>query len=133
MNKTAGKVLGTGVGGALGLAMNTLDKNNKGSTYPEFALKGLMAYALYSYANEREEQILENCALGYMAYETMRLTKIGRQKTEEKAEEQLKGTPTTAIVTQEQASKYSQPEFLQGVGSALKGLSSVLTAFKGPE
>lgn len=129
MKNASGKILGTGIGASLGFTMNSLDKKNKGSSVPEYIVKSIAVYALYSYAQEREDVMLENCALGYLSYETVRMTSIGRPKDTNASTGSLSGVnhqTQTGLST-----KMSQPDFLQGVGSALRGISSVLGAFKG--
>jgi len=133
MNKTAGKVLGAGVGASLGYTLNSLDKSNKGPTIPEFGVKTVASYALYSYAEDHEDEILKNCVIGYFAFELIRLTALGRPKAPTSTDgvnliEQNTGVDSLAETAKTNIIK---PDFLQGVGSALQGLSSLLGSFKG--
>jgi len=130
MKNTSGKILGGGIGASIGFTVNSLDKKGKGPSIPEYIAKSIAVYALYSYASEREDQTLENCAIGYLAYETVRMTNIGRPKN--KALHGIQNENNAPMVPQTSLrSNIAQPDFLQGVGSALKGLSSLMGAFKG--
>lgn len=129
MKKASGKILGVGVGASLGFTVNSLDKKGKGPSIPEFIAKSIAVYALYSYAQEKEDQTLENCALGYLSYETVRMTSIGRPKSNQPVQG-LNGAHVEPSSQTQLSTSMAQPDFLQGVGSALKGLSSLVGVFK---
>lgn len=131
MNKTAGKVLGAGVGASLGYTLNSLDKNNKGPSIPEFGVKTIATYALYSYAEDHEDEVLKNCAIGYFAFEIIRLTSIGRAKPLPVEGIPQESKEDVSSISDVAKANISKPEFLQGVGSALQGLSSLLGSFRG--
>lgn len=130
MKDISGKALGVGVGTSLGYAMNTLDKKGKGPTIPEYLLKGVATAVLYNYALENDNRIIGNCALGYISFESVRMTRFGRTETS------LGQLPMSGnekkMISNEMKKAVMNPEVVKGVGNALMGLSNILGTFRSP-
>jgi hypothetical protein len=124
MKDISGKALGIGVGTSLGYAMNTLDKKGKGPTVPEYILKGVATAVLYNYALENDNRIIGNCALGYISFESVRMTRFGRTETNS-----LNGNEKK-MISNEMKKAVMNPEVVKGVGNALMGISNILGTFR---
>ncbi len=128
MKDISGKALGIGVGSSLGYAMNTLDKKGKGPTVPEYLLKGVATAVLYNYALERDNRIIGNCALGYISFESVRMTSFGR--TEASLGQLPMNGNEKRIISNEMKKAVMNPEVVKGVGNALMGISNILGTFR---
>lgn len=130
MKDISGKALGVGVGTSLGYAMNTLDKKGKGPTIPEYLLKGVATAVLYNYALENDNRIIGNCALGYISFESVRMTRFGRTETN-LGQLPMSGSEKK-MISNEMKRAVMNPEVVKGVGNALMGLSNILGTFRSP-
>lgn len=153
-----GRGLSLSAGLTLGYLINKVQKERMPMDVLGYTIKTSALFFMGQYANSKDEEVLLRSLMGYWAYETMRLTPIGKPPKKQIAINQtnpsdsvdtttnasngqmngLGSMPTyttnmddTAIAPKSFMSSMLTPDNLQNVGVALKGLSSLLSGFRG--
>ncbi len=154
-----GRGLSLTAGLTLGYLINKVQKERLPTDVLGYTIKTSALFFMGQYANSKDEEVLLRTLMGYWAYETMRLTPIGKPPKKQIAinetnpstnpnpqtnssEGQFNGlgsipTHTTnmdsSIAPKSFVSSMLTPDNLQNVGVALKGLSSLISGFRGSD
>ena len=142
-SKNVGRALGVGTGATLGYLVNRIQKERQPPDLIGLFLKSSACYFLGQYAVDTENEVLLRSVLGYISYEGVRSSPLGKPPAE------TSGTMGSFTQAETQLVPYNYqpyqnphtsslgevltPENLQNVGAALRGLSSFFNGFNGPK
>ena len=132
-SKKIGRGLSVVAGATLGYLINRVQEERQPADILGYSLKTTGAFFLGQYAYNNEQEIILRSLISYWAYETMRLSPLGKpDNIAHGASNEARGNPyETAMVKQHAVQGLLTPENMHNVGSALKGLSSLLNGLKG--
>lgn len=154
-----GRGLSLSAGLTLGYLINKVQKERMPTDVLGYTIKTSALFFMGQYANSKDEEVLLRTLMGYWAYETMRLTPIGKPPKKQIAINQTNPSGSVDATTNPSSGQVSglgsiptytttngddnslapksfvssmlTPDNLQNVGVALKGLSSLLSGFRG--
>jgi hypothetical protein len=137
-SKKVGRGLSAVAGGTLGYLINRVQDERMPADILGYTIKTTASFFLAQYAYSKDEELILRSVIGYWAYESMRLTPIGKPpKTDIITNESLKGIPQGATTTEIAKKNPSEtggiftPQNMENMGSALRGITSFLSGFKG--
>lgn len=142
-SKNVGRALGIGTGATLGYLVNRIQQERQPPDFIGLFLKSSACYFLGQYAIDTENEVLLRSVLGYMSYEGVRSSPLGKPPAESSG---VVGgvSPSEMQLVPYNYEPYQNPhanslgavltpENLQNVGAALRGLSSFFNGFNGPQ
>ena len=132
-SKKVGRGLSAVAGGTLGYLINKVQEERMPPDILGYTIKTTASFFLAQYAASKDEELILRSVLGYWAYESMRLSPIGKPpKTQITTNDQtpLQGTDIAKSNPAELKGLLT-PQNMENVGSALRGITSFLSGFKG--
>ena len=137
-SKKVGRGLSAVAGGTLGYLINRVQAERMPADILGYTIKTTASFFLAQYAYSKDEELILRSVLGYWAYESMRLTPIGKPpKTGITTNGTLDGLPDSdnsneiAKKNPLEGSGIFTPQNMENMGSALRGITSFLSGFKG--
>jgi hypothetical protein len=130
-SKNVGRGLSVVAGITMGYLVNKVQEKQQPADILGYTLKTTGSFFLGQYAKDQEQELILRSIISYWSYETMRLTPIGKPTESNSDNPGVRSNPSMGTALVQQAPNILTPDNLQHVGSALKGLSSLLNGFRG--
>ncbi len=131
-----GRGLSLVAGATMGYLINRVQDHRQPADLLGYTLKTTGSFFLGQYAKNQEQEIILRAVIAYWGYETLRLIPIGKPSLITPLEGQALSTPRENPIEDNMVQSATvqgllTPENMHNVGSALKGLSSLLNGLKG--
>lgn len=143
-SKKIGRALSVTAGLTTAYLINKVQKEPLPADLLGYSLKTSACFFLGQRAIGKDDEFLVKALLGYWAYETLRLTPIGKAQTQGEIKHSLPQTPIAGYLPSPNSSEQESiqnpmgvsglgslmtPENVQMAGVALKGLASLVSGF----
>jgi hypothetical protein len=133
-SKKIGRGLSAVAGGTLGYLINKVQEERMPPDILGYTIKTTASFFLAQYAASKDEELILRSVLGYWAYESMRLSPIGKPPKTDITTNSQGTSQSTELASKSNPAELKgllTPQNMENVGSALRGITSFLSGFKG--